>query len=277
MATQASVAWTLGGVAQGTQTFNLSGYPAGAQVKLDLVASNPPPTGSAGWAATVTFSFAAGPPRVVSGSGTATVLSRTGSVVGSGWAIDGIPRVIAVSSGALWVSGQGDTRLFSGSGTGPQTYTSPAEDFGTLVQNGDGTFSYTGKDQTKWNFNALGNLTGVTDRDGLTRGYGYDDRHRLSTVTASDGSVTTLSYDATTGLLDSISEPGGRTVTLTHTGTDLTGITDSDRTTRTLGYDGAHHLTGDTWSPLVSGQPVHRSLTAPYASSSRSSARRRSL
>jgi YD repeat-containing protein len=172
--------------------------------------------------------------------------------VGSGWGIDGIPQVIAVSTGAVWISGEGDTRFFSGSGTGPQTYTSPPEDFGTLVQHADGPFSNMVHDRTVYRFNASGALTGVTDRDGLTRGYGFDTQGRPFSVTAIDGSVTTLSDDATTGLLDGISGPGGRMVTLTHTGTDLTGITDSDGTTRTFGYDGAHRLTSDGWSPLVS-------------------------
>ena len=117
----------------------------------------------------------------------------------------------------LWVNGSGDARFFSGSGTGAQTYSSPAEDFGTLVRNSDLTFTYTAKDQTKANFNTLGQLTSVVDTHGLARTYGYDGSNRLSTVSAIDGGLTTLHYDPTTGLLSSISEPGGRTVGLGYT------------------------------------------------------------
>jgi hypothetical protein len=122
--------------------------------------------------------------------------------------IDGIPQMYAGSSGVLFVTGQGDSRFFSGSGTGAQTYTSPAEDFGTLVQNQNGTFTYTSKYQSKYNFSALGLLTSVVDRDGLTRNYGDDMLNRLATVTAIDTSTTTLNYDPVTGLLNSISERG---------------------------------------------------------------------
>src|SRR5205807_1562322 len=101
-------------------------------------------------------------------SGTASVVARDSSAYGSGWWLDGVPQLFAAAAGVLWASGQGDSRFFSGNGTAPQTYTSPAEDFGTLVKNTDGTFTYTAKDQTKYNFNSQGQLSSVVDRDGVT-------------------------------------------------------------------------------------------------------------
>ena len=51
------------------------------------------------------------------------------------------------------------------------------------------------------------------------------------------------------GLLESISEPGSRTVTLTHTGSDLTSIVDEDGNVRLFSYDDSHRLTRDQWEP----------------------------
>src|SRR2546422_801602 len=107
----------------------------------------------------------------------------------------GVARLFTISAngnvpaGMLLVIGAGDSRFFTGSGP---NYTSPAEDFGTLVKNGDGTFSYTTKTQVKYNFNSNGYLTSVVQPSGLQISYGYDAQNRLSTVTAPDGATTTL-------------------------------------------------------------------------------------
>ena len=47
-----------------------------------------------------------------------------------------------------------------------------------------------------------------------------------------------------------LSEPGGRRLLVTHSGGDLTGVTNADGSSRTFGYDGTHHLTSDLRPPL---------------------------
>jgi len=71
-------------------------------------------------------------------------------------------------------------------------------------------------------------------------------------VQTPDGATTTLTYNSTTNNLQTISEPGSRSlsITINSSSGNLTGITDVDTTTRTLGYDSNHHLTSDQWSPL---------------------------
>jgi YD repeat-containing protein len=277
MATTAQVAWSFNGVAQPTQTFSTSGLTPGAAFTLGLQVGSPVAvSGYYGWSATLTLTFPDNSTQTASASGNAYVVARDGSPYGAGWWIDGIPQLVSGASGVLFISGQGDARFFTGNGGGPQTYGSPAEDFGTLVQNPGGTFTYTTKHQTRYNFNASGQLTSVVDRDGVTLLYTYDGQGRLYQVAAPDGSTTTLNYSG--GLLGSISEPGGRTVGLTHSGTDLTGIGDVDGTTRGLGYDGQHHVTSDQWAPLsasfgydpVTGllNNVNRGLGTTYAISS---------
>jgi YD repeat-containing protein len=91
----------------------------------------------------------------------------------------------------------------------------------------------------------------VVDTHGLATTYSYDAQGRLSQVQATDGGATALTYDPTSGLLSTITEPGGRVVQLRHDGGgNLTLIADVDGTTRAFGYDTAHHLTGDQWAPL---------------------------
>jgi YD repeat-containing protein len=69
-------------------------------------------------------------------------------------------------------------------------------------------------------------------------------------VTAPDGGVATLGYDAN-GHLNAVNEPGSR-----HLGAavdasgNLTLLTDIDATSRAFSYDGGHRLTNDQWSPL---------------------------
>src|SRR5204863_3225894 len=90
---------------------------------------------------------------------------------GPGWGLAGLDQLIADGSGALWISGAtGGTRYFALTGG---VYVSPANDFGTLVKNGNNTFTYTAPDQTKINFDTSGNLVSVVDSDGQTQTVAY--------------------------------------------------------------------------------------------------------
>ncbi|MGH7262130.1 MAG: RHS repeat domain-containing protein, partial [Nitrospiraceae bacterium] len=62
-------------------------------------------------------------------------------------------------------------------------YVGPAGDFSTLVKNLDGTFTRMHKDGTKFQFNAQGLQTSVTDRNTNTTSYAYDAQNRLTTIT----------------------------------------------------------------------------------------------
>ncbi|OWK44010.1 Ig-like domain repeat protein [Fimbriiglobus ruber] len=147
----------------------------------------------------------------------------------------------------MWVTGTGGYQFFA-QGTG-DTYTSPAGNFGTLVYVPDEGYEYTAKDQTVSDFDAKGDLTLVTDRDGLTTQYAYNGDDSLASVTAADGGVTTFAYGG--GGLAQITEPGGRVWTFTADGDgDLTGWTTPDGTSRTFEYDNDHHLTMDTWGAI---------------------------
>src|SRR5262249_46251716 len=150
------------------------------------------------------------------------------------------------NDGVLWVTGAGDSRFFAHGSNG--AFTSPAGDFGTLVENGDGSFTYSSRQKTVWQFDDAGYLLSITDRDEVSRLYQYD-QGLLTTVIAPDGAETTFHYSG--NLLTGIGEPGGRTVFLGTDGEDLTQIIvewsgpgDSGSDVRTLTYT-EHHLTED--------------------------------
>ena len=107
--------------------------------------------------------------------------SCDGSPFGAGWWIDGIPLLVIGSTDVLMVSGQGDSRRFTGPGP---NFTSPAEDFGTLAQHQDGSYTYTTKDQWLENFNSSGYLTSVVDPHGLTTSYTWNQQNQLTQVQA---------------------------------------------------------------------------------------------
>ena len=171
--------------------------------------------------------------------------------LGAGWSIAGIDRLVSScdTNDLLWVTGSGETRVFSPDGNANE-YAS-AEDFGLLKENADHSFRYTAVDQTKWNFDSLGRLQSVVDTHGLARRYQYQ-AGRLSEVDTPDGGATTFDYLADQPAV-LIHEPGNRTVTLTLDGAgQLQQIQDAAGGLRRFTYapDGSRLLTRDQWDPL---------------------------
>jgi YD repeat-containing protein len=247
----AQVQLTWNGVLQTPQSYTLD-QPAGSVYLFGLQPDSDVPTsGAYSWSATVTFTFANDSKQEVSTSGTAYVVARDSSPYGAGWGIDGISQLVVGPTGVLLIDGQGDANFFANNGSGG--YITPADDFGTLVKNGNGTYTYTAVDQTKFNYSSTGYVTSVVDTHGLATTYMYDGENRLVQGNAIDGGVTVLSYDPSSGLLDSITEPGERILTILHDGAgNITEITNVDDSTRSFGYLNAnnHLITSDQWSPL---------------------------
>jgi RHS repeat-associated protein len=238
---------TWDGTPQGTYTYSTSGHSANDTYLLAAQVNSPASTGLHTYSLRVVGN---GTSIDSSVSGVYQVVNNSSSPFGAGWYLDGLDRLIPVTAGAttglLWVYGNGGSRLFTG--TGP-SYTSPADDFGTLVKNGDNSYTYTAKDQTQRRFDTSGRLTAVVDPHNLALTYSYDGSGRLINVASPDGVVTTLSYNANG--LSGIQEPGGRSLTFGVNGSgDLTAVTDADGTSRAYQYDTGHRLTNDQWSLL---------------------------
>lgn len=176
----------------------------------------------------------------------AVVVNGPDDPFGAGWSLAGLDHLVHVNGGVLWVSGDaGGSRYFAALGGG--SFLSPANDFGTLMQNGN-SLTYTAKDQTRFLYDAAGRLVQVIDPHNLATSFQYQG-NRVTSIQEPDGGLTLFTYQR--DQLTSITEPGERVLKFTHDSVgDLTGITAADGSQRTFTYDAGHHLTNDRWLPL---------------------------
>jgi len=156
--------------------------------------------------------------------------------------------------------GDGQSYTFSSDGGGG--FVAPTGVYDLLVQNIDGTYTITKKDQTQYHFNAAlfcdtirdenGNavtvsrnaanqVTTVADPTGRTLALAYDASSRVRTVTDPVGRVWTLTYDGS-GQLTQVAWPAvsGSTYSMGYgynSAHDITSITDLAGNVTTRGYN----------------------------------------
>ena len=206
------------------------------------------------WSVMVTLNYTT--PMVFTVSGNIPVVVADSSVsgqkdaFGAGWGIAGVNRLVPVTGGMVYAYGTGESRFFATAGGG---YTSPTGEFGSLTGNATTGWTYTANGVIKEQFDTTGLMTSGVGTDNLTRAYAYDTGNRLTRVVSGDGGTATLAYDGTNHFLQSITEPGSRTLNFSqavNSGVaDLTQLTDAAGYTRTLAYDGAgtHRVANDQW------------------------------
>ncbi len=244
--TEIDVDLTFNGTDQGNTVFSTSGHSAGDTYALAVQASSAiSSTGAYSWSAVVLTKYS-GSTVTDTPSGTAYAVANGATPIAYGWSVAGVDKIVSVSGGALYVYGAGGFRYFAGTSG---TLTSPDNDFGTLVKNGNNTYTYTTKDQSVYNFDTSGNLTSVADRDGVTVTYTYSSG-KLSTVSTPDGGLATFSYNGFPNtVLVKVQEPGGRVVTVTRDQSqNITGITLPDGSSVTPVSDGSHRLSNLRWA-----------------------------
>ena len=182
---------------------------------------------------------------VTTQSGQVSVVNDAGSPFGAGWSLGNVERLWPASGGAL-LELPGGKSLWFAAGSTAGTFVTPAGDFSTLAQNGDGTYTRTLTDGTRINFDSTGRQTSVVDRNGNATSFGYNASNQLVTITDMNGLVTQLAYNAQ-GKVSSITDPAGRATLLAYdTSGRLTSITDADGAVWGYGYDSADHLTALT-------------------------------
>jgi RHS repeat-associated protein len=114
----------------------------------------------------------------------------------------------------------------------------------TLVGNEDGTYTYTLPDQTSMLFDSSGRLVSESDRYGDTTTMTYTGSE-LTGVTDADGRSITFAYNDD-GTVSTATDPMGHTVTYAYTGGDLTSVTNAVGSTWEFGYDSSRQLTSET-------------------------------
>lgn len=138
-------------------------------------------------------------------------VNSIGSIFGNGWGLSGLEEIVEnVDGSVLIIDGDGGELLFEILEEG--CYDSPPGDFSVLEKLEDGTFRRTMADQMVYSFNADNKIASVSDRNGNTTQYIYNNEGNISTIIDPVGLETNFSY--TNGLVTSISDPGDRETVL---------------------------------------------------------------
>jgi RHS repeat-associated protein len=244
---QVQLTWN-NGPPQPWVTFSTAGHNAGDVYLLSTQVATPvTATGVYPWKVEIQATLPSGSIIDSTLSGTVAVVANgSGDPIGQGWSIGGIAQLISDGNGGfVWVDGDGGTRVFqAGNGT---TFVSPPQDFGTLVKNPSGTFTYTNPQQVEWMFNSQGLLTSINQPDGPAMSFTYDSSGKPTSITQPGGWTVTFTYDSQ-NRLDAVSEPGNRGLSTTHDSNDnLTGATMPDGSSVSFTYDSESHLTNVEW------------------------------
>lgn len=193
---------------------------------------------------------------------TVVVVNTGGSDYGLGWGLAGVEHLLfsqpAGTQGILWVGGDGSAIRYSPISS--SRWVAAAGEFRDTITYDVSTSVYTRhlKHGVTVTYDYAGQHTGTTDRYGRTTSFEYDvfswtsggELHftfRLGRigVPGNDGASREyhLYWSFAPGLqLDSISDPGGRKIRLTHLGAELTAITDPDGQQTQFGYAGPDSL-----------------------------------
>lgn len=172
--------------------------------------------------------------------------SATGpDALGYGWT-DAYAATLSVdpASGEVTVhQGDGATATFAPTAGGG--FTAPAWVVATLVQDSDGSYTFSLPTQLHYRFSPAGQLLSISDRNGYATTLGYTGGV-LTSVTDSAGRALSLAYNGA-GQLTSVTDPAGRTVTYAYDAAgDLASVTDPTGALTSYGYDRAHELTSIT-------------------------------
>ncbi|MHB8340818.1 MAG: DUF6531 domain-containing protein, partial [Mycobacteriales bacterium] len=174
------------------------------------------------------------------------VAGATGpDALGFGWT-DAYAAALSVdpTSGEVTVhQGDGATVTFTPTGSGG--FTAPAWVVATLAQNSDGSYTFSLPSQLHYRFSPAGQLLSISDRNGYATTLGYTNGV-LTSVTDAAGRTLSLAYNGA-GQLTSVTDPAGRTVAYAYDAAgNLSSVTDPTGATTDYGYDGTHELTSIT-------------------------------
>ena len=129
---------------------------------------------------------------------------------------------------------------FSPNGSGG--FTSSSRVFATLVQSGDGTFTFTRRKKEIYTFTAEGRLTALRDLNGYTTVVEYDAGGRMSRVLDPAGRSILFAFGPD-GRIRTVTDPAGRSLTYTYDGAgNLIRVLDVAGGVTAFTYDAGHRL-----------------------------------
>jgi len=171
--------------------------------------------------------------------------ARVDSVLGYGWTHTYNSLLFTQLGNIFRMDAEGRTAKFLAGPGG--VYTPDPGYFDTLVKNLDGSFTFTTKDQTVYQYafdpgtpfliaGPVYRIQSITDRNGNTVTMTYSGGN-LTAITDTYGRPLSLSYDAQNHL-SQVTDPLGRVTTFTYdTGRHLTKVTDPDGKTTQYTYN----------------------------------------
>lgn len=133
------------------------------------------------------------------------------SALGRGWSFSyGMSLVIDPESGdAAITNTNGSISRFS---KGPEGFIAPPEILATLVENEDGSFTYTVKKQKIYRFATDGKLIGISDLNGNETTLSYDESGTLASAEDGIGRTLSFEWDEATGNLSKVTDASERSV-----------------------------------------------------------------
>ena len=166
------------------------------------------------------------------------------SPLGPGWTYSYAMHLNSLSATPLdiiVVGPQGQSDVYRHSGDG--SYTPPPAIHATLARRDDGTYLLTETDRSTASFDRIGRLTRLTDAQGRVTDLDYGSSAQLIAVRDPAGGVgLTMSYDRSTGLLNSVTQTGGEVPLVSYTydaQRRLQSVLRQDDQDETYAYDGA--------------------------------------
>jgi len=202
-----------------------------------------------------------------------SALASTDGSFGFGWSSDITMSAIKEGEDVTIRQEDGSTDTFTPNGSGG--YATPSSVFATLVENPDGSYTFTRRNSDRFVFSSTGQLAEESERDGNTTTFTYNGSGQLDAETDSSGRVVSFAYNPS-GRITSVTDPMGRSTTYVYDPAgNLIEVVDPLERHWQFTYDSEHRMItmrepryyGDT---TTSPSPV---VTNTYDESGRVSAR----
>jgi RHS repeat-associated protein len=169
--------------------------------------------------------------------------SHTGPF-GIGWSMGYDQRLLKLTDGTLVVAlyGNLDGRQGRYIRNADGSYATPPSLHNTLTENADGTWALREKTGTIRNFDAIGRMTAIIDRNGNALTFQYDNTGFLTTMTDAAGRTVKFTKGAS-GRVMTITDPSNRQFQFTYDANGaMTGVTDPLGNTSAMAYTSSSRL-----------------------------------